>query len=115
MICIKDIQNWEKEFVKKKKLPSSEAEQTRIALSKLIEEVAEVVKAVLASEWDEVQAEVSDVIIFACKVANIAEDFHDAEELEDVIRKKIDYSETREIDTNRGLDKLDKPKSDEFK
>ena len=112
---ISDIQKWEKEFVKKKNLPSGEEDQTRIGLSKLKEEVAELAEAVSEGQWNEVQAEVSDVIIFACKMANIAEEFHSAEKLEKVLRRKIEYSEKRKLDTSRGLNKLDKPKNKEFK
>lgn len=112
---ISDIQKWEKEFIKKKNLPSSEEDQTRIGLSKLKEEVAELAKAVSESQWNEVQAEASDVIIFVCKIANIAEGFHKAEKLEEVLKRKIEYSGTRKIDTSRGLNKLDKPENKEFK
>ena len=112
---ISDIQKWEKEFVKKKSLPYSEEDQTRIGLSKLKEEVVELAEAVSDGQWNEVHAEVSDVIIFACKIANIAEEFHNAEKLEKVLRRKIEYSEKRTLDTSRGLNKLDKPENKEFK
>jgi len=112
---IKDIQNWERNFVKSKGFLSDKENQTKIAVSKLIEETAEVVKAVRAGQWKEVQAEVSDVIIFACKIANVAEDFFNADELEDVLKRKIEYSEARESDPKRGINKLTKPKNKEFK
>ena len=112
-MTIKEIQNWEREFVKRKMLPSDKKSQIRIAVSKLVEETAEVVGAVLEGQWKEVQAEVSDVIIFACKIANIAEDFHEADKLEDVMKRKIDYCETRTLD--KSSLKFDKPKNKEFK
>ena len=112
---IKDIQYWERDFVKSKGFSSNKEDQIKIAVSKLVEETAEVVKAVLGGQWKEVQAEVSDVIIFACKIANVAEDFFDADELEKVLKRKIEYSETRELDSKRGLNKLNKPKNKEFK
>lgn len=112
---ISDIQKWEKGFIKKKNLPSGEEDQTRIGLSKLKEEVAELAEAVSEGRWNEVQAEISDVIIFACKIANIAEGFHGAEKLEKVLKRKIEYSEIRKLDASRGLNKLDKPENEEFK
>jgi len=79
----------------------------------LAEEVGEVAKAVLENRWNEAQAEVSDVVVFACKVANIAEDFHKADKLEDVLKRKMDYCEKRTY--NKNFKKFDKPKNKEFK
>ena len=67
----------------------------------------------LEENWKEVPAEVSDVIIFACKVANIAEKFHKVEKLNDVLQKKISYCETRKY--NAKIKKFNKLKNKEFK
>jgi len=77
---IKNIQKWERDFVKKKGIALDEKEAKFIAISKLIEEVGETSKDLLEGNWKDIQAEVCDVIVFACKIANIAEDFHSAEE-----------------------------------
>lgn len=110
---IKDIQNWERGFIKRKGVSLKKEEQTRTAVFKLIEEVGEVAKAILENRWDEVQAEVSDVIVFACKIANIAEDFYQADKLENILKRKIDYCETRKL--NKSLAQFNKPKNKEFK
>jgi len=110
-MTIKDIQNWEKEFALKKGIDSKE--RVNIAVFKLIEEVGEVAKAILENRWNEVQAEVSDVIVFACKIANIAEDFHGADKLENVLKRKMKYCETRKFDKRSR--KLNKPPNKEFK
>ena len=94
-------------------MPVEEEKQVSIGILKLVEEVGEVAKAILEGRWDEVQAEISDVIVFACKIANIAEDFHKADKLEDVIKRKIDYCETKILD--KSSLKFDKPKNKEFK
>lgn len=112
-ITIRDIQEWEKSFVKNKSIPEKEGTSTKIAICKLTEEVGEVAKALLEGKWKEIQAEVADVIIFACKMANIAEKFHDSENLTSVIKKKIGYCETRIY--NSDSKKFDKPKHKEFK
>ena len=90
---ISDIQKWERDFALKKSISEDEEKAIKIAILKLSEEVGEVVKAVLEKDWDSVPAEVTDVIVFACKVANIAEDFHNTEKLVDVMKKKLDYCE----------------------
>lgn len=110
---INDIQKWEKDFAKKKGIASDEKTAKLIAISKLIEEVGEVSKDLLEGNWQEIQAEVCDVIVFACKVANIAEDFHGAESLEKVFKKKLGYCETRTY--NKKSKKLNKPKHAAFK
>ena len=73
----------------------------------------EIESFLLEENWKEVPAEVSDVIVFACKVANIAEKFHKVEKLNDVLQKKISYCETRKY--NAKIKKFDKPKNKEFK
>ena len=70
-ITINDIQEWEKSFTKRKGISQNEETAIKIAMFKLTEEVGEVAKAVLEENWKEVPAEVSDVIVFACKVANL--------------------------------------------
>jgi NTP pyrophosphatase (non-canonical NTP hydrolase) len=110
---IKDIQNWERNFSKKKGINFKKEEQIKIAVFKLTEEVGEVSKAILENRWNEVQAEVSDVIIFACKVANIVEDFYQTDKLENVLKRKIGYCEKRTFDERSK--KFNKPKNKEFK
>jgi len=112
-ITIKQIQKWERSFVKRKGIEQDKDDAIKTALFKLIEEVGEVTKAVHENKWSEVPAEVSDVIVFACKVANIAEDFYGEEELTNVLKRKIDYCETRTYDKKNK--KFDKPKNKEFK
>jgi len=112
-LTIKEIQEWEKSFVKKKGISQKEEEAIKIAIFKLVEEIGEVAKAVLEENWNEVLAEVSDVIIFACKVANIAEKFHKTDTLTNIIRKKIKYCEKRKY--NAKTRKFNKPTNKEFK
>jgi len=112
-ITIKEIQEWEKSFVKNKGISEQEETSIKIAICKLTEEVGEVAKALIEGKWDEIQAEIADVIIFACKMANIAEKFHNSENLSSVIEKKIGYCETRTYNPN--FKKFDKPKNEEFK
>lgn len=110
---ISDIQKWEREFSSKKGIAQGEERSTKIAISKLVEEVGEVCKAILENKWKEVSAEITDVIVFACKVANIAEDFHGTEKLEEVLKRKLEYCETRTY--NMEINKMDKPDNEEFK
>lgn len=110
---IKDIQKWEKEFSNKKGIAKDKEKATKIAIFKLTEEVGEICKAVLENKWNEVPAEVTDVIVFACKVANIAEEFYGAEELTKVLKRKLDYCEKRNY--NKETNKLNKPRNKEFK
>jgi len=110
---ISDIQKWERDFSLKKGIAQDEDKSTKIATLKLVEEVGEVCKAILEKKWEEVPAEVTDVIVFACKIANIAEDFHGAEKLEEVLKKKLEYSETRTY--NPEINKMNKPENEEFK
>ena len=112
-LTIKEIQEWERSFTKKKHISQKEEEAIKIAIFKLVEETGEVAKAILEENWDEVPAEVSDVIVFACKIANIAEEFHKTDTLTNVMRRKIEYCEKRKYDTK--IRKFDKPKNDEFK
>jgi len=112
-LTIKEIQEWEKSFTKKEHISQKEREAIKIAIFKLIEETGEVAKAVLEKSWSEVPAEVADVIIFACKVANIAEEFHKTDTLTNVMRRKMKYCEKRKYNTK--IKKLDKPKDKEFK
>lgn len=113
MITIKQIQEWEKSFVKRKGIDKDEEKGLKIGTLKLMEEVGEVMKAILEKKWEEVPAELADVIIFACKIANIAEQFHKTDELSSVLERKINYVETRTYD--KKINKFDKPKNKEFK
>ena len=112
-ITINDIQKWEKSFTKRKGISQDENTAIKIAMFKLAEEVGEVAKAILEENWKEVPAEVSDVIVFACKIANIAEKSHKTEKLNNVLQKKINYCENRKY--NAKIKKFDKPKNKEFK
>ena len=112
-ITIRDIQEWEKSFSKKKSVPQEEETAVKIAVLKLMEEAGEVAKAILEKEWDEVPAEVSDVIVFACKIANIAEEMHGTDKLSNVLKRKMEYCDRRKYDRNNK--KLDKPADKEFK
>lgn len=109
---IKDIQEWEKDFAKRKGLLSpkdkSEAEELlKIAFLKLVEEVGELSEAVLKEQFKEIPAEVSDVIIFACKIGKIVEDYYDQPPLTEILKKKIEYSEKRKY--NEKSLSFDKP------
>lgn len=110
---IGDIQQWERDFVKKKGIAPDEKKESFIAICKLSEEVGELAKDLLEGNWAEIQAEVADVIIFACKVANIAEDFHNTEKLTEVFKEKMGFCDTRTY--NPHTNKLDKPDHDKFK
>jgi NTP pyrophosphatase (non-canonical NTP hydrolase) len=110
---IQDVQKWERDFSLKKGIAQDEEKAIKIAILKLTEEVGEVAKDVLEKNWQEVPAEVTDVIVFACKIANIAEDFHDSEKLVDVMKEKLDYCEKRTY--NKEENKLDKPSDKKFK
>jgi len=112
-MTIKEIQIWEKSFVNKKGIAPDEKKASFIAVCKLLEEAGEMAKDLLEGNWDEIQAEVTDVIVFACKVANIAEDFHNAEPLTKVMEEKLGFCEERTY--NKKTNKLDKPKHDKFK
>jgi len=110
---IKEIQNWERNFSRKKGINFKKNEQIKIAILKLTEEVGEVSKAILENRWNEIQAEISDVIIFACKIANIAEDIYKTDKLEDVLKRKMKYCEIRTFD--KKSKKFNKPTNKEFK
>ncbi len=110
---IKDIQEWEKSFSKKKSIPQKEETAVKIAVLKLMEETGEVAKAILEKKWNEVPAEVSDVIVFACKIANIAEEMHGTDKLNNVLERKMKYCNKRKY--NKDNKKFDKPGNKEFK
>jgi NTP pyrophosphatase (non-canonical NTP hydrolase) len=112
-ITIREIQEWERSFTERKGIDMDEQKGSLIAVCKLMEESGEMAKDLLEKKWDEIQAEVTDVIVFACKVANIAEKFHGADSLSEVMRRKIAFSEDRTY--NKETNKLDKPKHNEFR
>lgn len=112
-ITIKQIQDWERNFCKEKGITFDKDEQMRIALFKLMEEMGETAKAVLEKEWDDILAEVADVIVFACKVANVTEDNYTKDKLEKVMKRKLNYCEGRTYDAK--IRKFNKPKNPEFK
>lgn len=113
-ISIKEIQEWEKDFSKRKGLPPTDKSDSHQAMVvgflKLSEEVGELAEVLLRKQYKEIPAEVADVLIFACKIGKIAEDYFNETPLSDEIRAKIDYAE------KRGYDKLSKdltkPKGD---
>jgi len=109
---IKEIQEWEKSFSKRKGIAQDEETAIKIAILKLMEETGEVAKAILEKKWNEVPAEISDLIIFACRIANIAEEFHDVESLNSVLEKKMKYCEKRKYNIENK--KFDKPEDKEF-
>lgn len=105
-ITIREIQDWEKSFLEKKGIPEDKDKSIKIAVCKLAEETGEVAEAILEDKWDKIQEEVTDVIVFACKVANIAEKFYGSEDLSDAIRKKIKVCDEREWNSkNKKFDK----------
>jgi NTP pyrophosphatase (non-canonical NTP hydrolase) len=110
---ISDIQKWERGFSLRKGIAQDEDKALKIATLKLSEEVGEVYKDILEDKWEDVPAEVADVIVFACKIANIAEDFHNTQNLTTVIEKKIDFCEKRTYDKDKN--KMNKPENEEFK
>jgi len=112
-MTIKQIQEWEKSFVKRKGISLDEESGLKIGTLKLMEEVGEVMKAILENKWQEVPAEIADIIIFACKIANIVESYHGVDKLSDVLERKIHYVETRTY--NKVINKFNKPKNKEFK
>ena len=112
-MTIEEIQKWEKSFVVKKGIAVDEKKASFIAVCKLMEESGEMAKDLLEGKWSDIQAEVADIIVFACKVANIAEDFHGTESLTKVMEKKLGYCESRTYNTE--TNKLDKPAHKEFK
>ena len=113
-ITIKEIQEWEKSFSKRKGLPPTDKSDSHQAMIvgflKLSEEVGELAEVLLRKQYDEIPAEVADILIFACKIGKIAEDYFGKGSLSDEIKAKIDYAEKREYDK---LSKdLTKPKGD---
>ncbi len=110
---IKDIQKWERDFSFKKGIAQDEEKAIKIGILKLTEEVGELSKAILEKNWEEVPAEVTDVIVFACKLANIAEDFHGTEKLVEVMEAKLEFCEKRVYDKEKN--RLDKPADKKFK
>jgi len=111
-ITIRDLQDWDRDFSKRKGVGLLEDELIQMCMLKLIEEVGEVAKALYEKDWKAVQAEICDVMTFVIKIANIAEDFHGEEELSKVFREKIEYSEARQLDKKTG--KFSKPDGYEF-
>ncbi|MCX6764174.1 MAG: hypothetical protein NTU58_00475 [Candidatus Nealsonbacteria bacterium] len=113
-ITIKEIQKWEKNFSKRKGLPptdKSDAHQSMIVgFLKLSEEVGELAEVLLRKQYDEIPAEVADILIFACKIGKIAEDYFGKSSLPCEIRAKINYAEKREYD--KSSKDLTKPKGD---
>ena len=112
-VTIRNLQDWDRDFSKRKGVEFSEEELIQMCILKLIEEVGEMAKALYERDWKTVQAEICDVITFVVKIANVAEDFHGEEELSKVFRKKIEYSEARQFDRKTG--KFSKPGGYEFK
>jgi NTP pyrophosphatase (non-canonical NTP hydrolase) len=112
-ITIRSLQDWDRDFSKRKGLEFPEEELILMSILKLIEEVGEASKALHEKDWENIQGEICDVVIFALKIANIAEDFHGVEELSKVFKKKIRYSEARQF--NRETKIFNKPDGYQFK
>lgn len=106
---IKEIQNWEKEYAKRKGLPPQDETRAHEGLIsgflKLSEEVGELSEAILKQEHENIPEEVVDIVIFACKVAKIAEDYYGQTPLTEELKKKIEYSEERELKETKDLTK----------
>ena len=113
---IKKIQEWEKEYAKRKGLPPKNKKDAPASLMvgylKLSEEVGELAEAILRKQYSEIQAELADIIIFTSKIGKIAEDYLDQPSLTEILEKKIRYAEKRNYD--KKSQDLTKPKS-EFK
>jgi len=113
-ITIREIQEWEKNFAKRKGLPptdKSDSEQAMlVGFLKLSEEVGELAESLLRRQYDEIPAEVSDILIFACKIGKIAEDYFGQPSLSEELQAKIAYAEERKYDKSSG--DLTKPKGD---
>lgn len=116
-MTIKDIQKWEKAFAEKKGVPFGKRENAHdvlwVGMLKLMEEVGELSEAVLRKRYSEVPAEVSDVIVFACKIASVVEDFYNQPSLTEALKRKMKYCEKRTYD--RKTKGFTKPKNKEFK
>ena len=97
---IKTIQEWEKDFAERKGLPPTDKsdadEALKVGFFKLSEEVGELAEAILRKQYKEIPAEAPDVIIFACKIGKIVEDYFNQPPLSEILKKKIEYSEKRE-------------------
>ncbi|NLZ24530.1 hypothetical protein GX888_02170 [Candidatus Dojkabacteria bacterium] len=104
---IKDIQEWEKDFSRRKGISNDYDKSLNIATLKLGEETGEVFKAILEKEWEDVLIECCDVLVFVCKIANIMEKFHNTKTFEQVISEKLNYCESRTYNTE--TNKMDKP------
>lgn len=113
-LTISEIQEWEKEFSKRKGLPPTDKSDSYQALIvgflKLSEEVGELAETILRKQYDEMPAEVADILIFACKIGKVVEDYYDQPSLSSEIKQKIDYAEKREY--NVSSKDLTKPRGD---
>lgn len=113
-ITIRDIQEWEKNFAKKKGLPPTDKSDSYQAMIvgflKLSEEVGELAEVLLRKQFGEIPAEVADILIFACKIGKIAEDYFNQPPLSEELKVKISYAEKREYD--QSSKDLTKPKGD---
>lgn len=109
---IEEIQNWEKKYAKKKGLPPQDETEAHEGLTsgflKLSEELGELSEAILKKKDESIPEEVADIVIFACKIAKIAEDYYGQLPLTEELKKKIEYSEEREL--RESSQDLTKPK-----
>jgi NTP pyrophosphatase (non-canonical NTP hydrolase) len=106
-MTIQEIQDWEKSFSQRKGISQDYEKSLQIATLKLGEEVGEVYKAIIEKKWEEVSTEIFDVIIFACKIANLMEQFHGVKPLTEISQSKMNYCEKRTYDKTKN--KMDKP------
>lgn len=113
-VTIKEIQEWEKKFAKRKGLPPTDKSDSNQAMIvgflKLSEEVGELAEVLLRKQYEEIPAEISDILIFACKIGKIAEDYYNQSPLSEELRAKIDYAEKRVY--KQSSKDLTKPKGD---
>jgi NTP pyrophosphatase (non-canonical NTP hydrolase) len=113
-ITIREIQEWEKSFSKRKGLPPTDKSDSHQAMIvgflKLAEEVGELAEALLRKQYEEIPSEVADILIFACKIGKIVEDYFGQSPLSEEVRAKINYAEKREY--NKSSQDLTKPKGD---
>ena len=113
-ITIREIQEWEKDFSRRKGLPPTDKSDSYQAMIvgflKLSEEVGELAEALLRKQFEEIPAEVADILIFACKIGKIAEDYFGQPDLSEELKAKISYAEKREYD--QSTKDLTKPRGD---
>ncbi len=92
---LEDIQTWQKNFAKSKGAPQDAKDGLNFAVLKLSEEVGEVSRGILKSDWENVQEECFDVISFICKISNIVEEAYGTKTLTEAMLAKMKLVEER--------------------